>query len=260
MSEIRAVSKLSPGDEICISYLWPREQTRAARQARLASQFQFHCACELCSAESAMKDGDGQRLRELEAQIDDAEMALSSLAHSEVDGGLLLTLLRPVLDIRREMQDETLSSALLRSRAYRHGVTCLGNFFSSSHYIRGKGFDALQEAELRACLGAEYAENVPGHMLPNLAYAEFLWLQRCEQARLYRGRAPLHWEAADTLSDLAGALARLLATPSFLPTFAPLRAACGEHIAFSAPNATRIVSKLERELEASARRIAGMYT
>ncbi|OQS01104.1 hypothetical protein ACHHYP_01825 [Achlya hypogyna] len=48
VSEVRAARPIAKGEQLMISYLYPREQSRERRQAQLAKQFGFDCRCDLC--------------------------------------------------------------------------------------------------------------------------------------------------------------------------------------------------------------------
>ncbi|CEG49515.1 Predicted histone tail methylase containing SET domain [Plasmopara halstedii] len=48
LSEVRVVQSINKGEQLTISYLYPREQCREKRQEHLWKQFGFKCCCELC--------------------------------------------------------------------------------------------------------------------------------------------------------------------------------------------------------------------
>ncbi|CAK4133155.1 unnamed protein product [Aphanomyces euteiches] len=49
VSEVRAARAIRKGEQLFISYLYPREQSRERRQKQLLRQFGFQCVCPLCS-------------------------------------------------------------------------------------------------------------------------------------------------------------------------------------------------------------------
>ncbi|TYZ65398.1 hypothetical protein PybrP1_002475 [[Pythium] brassicae (nom. inval.)] len=49
VSEVRVAAPVRQGEQLTISYLYPREQSRARRQRNLQAQFGFACACALCT-------------------------------------------------------------------------------------------------------------------------------------------------------------------------------------------------------------------
>jgi hypothetical protein len=49
VSEVRVAQKIRKGEPLTISYLYPREQSRAKRRANLRDQFGFDCGCALCA-------------------------------------------------------------------------------------------------------------------------------------------------------------------------------------------------------------------
>lgn len=48
VSEVRVARPIRKGEQLTISYLYPREQSRENRQKNLREQFGFDCDCELC--------------------------------------------------------------------------------------------------------------------------------------------------------------------------------------------------------------------
>lgn len=48
VSEVRIARPIAKGEQLTISYLYPREQCRENRQDTLWKQFGFRCSCELC--------------------------------------------------------------------------------------------------------------------------------------------------------------------------------------------------------------------
>ncbi|KAF1794775.1 SET domain [Phytophthora cactorum] len=48
VSEVRVARPIAKGEQLTISYLYPREQSRENRQKNLWEQFGFECSCELC--------------------------------------------------------------------------------------------------------------------------------------------------------------------------------------------------------------------
>ncbi|RHY95482.1 hypothetical protein DYB37_003457 [Aphanomyces astaci] len=48
VSEVRAAKAIKQGDQLFISYVYPREQSRERRQAQLVRQFGFTCRCPMC--------------------------------------------------------------------------------------------------------------------------------------------------------------------------------------------------------------------
>ncbi|RLN63176.1 hypothetical protein BBJ29_006349 [Phytophthora kernoviae] len=48
VSEVRVARPIKKGEQLTISYLYPREKSRENRQKNLREQFGFECKCELC--------------------------------------------------------------------------------------------------------------------------------------------------------------------------------------------------------------------
>ncbi|ETW01854.1 hypothetical protein H310_06423 [Aphanomyces invadans] len=48
VSEVRAAKAIKKGEQLFISYIYPREQSRERRQAQLVRQFGFVCHCPMC--------------------------------------------------------------------------------------------------------------------------------------------------------------------------------------------------------------------
>jgi hypothetical protein len=48
VSEVRVARPIAKGEQLTISYLYPREQSREKRQKNLWEQFGFECQCDLC--------------------------------------------------------------------------------------------------------------------------------------------------------------------------------------------------------------------
>ncbi|KAG7384253.1 hypothetical protein PHYPSEUDO_002856 [Phytophthora pseudosyringae] len=69
VSEVRVARPIAKGEQLTISYLYPREQSRENRQKNLWEQFGFECGCELCKRgdsvlpppPSAADDSDGTK-------------------------------------------------------------------------------------------------------------------------------------------------------------------------------------------------------
>uniref|UniRef100_A0AAV1T6I5 SET domain-containing protein n=1 Tax=Peronospora matthiolae TaxID=2874970 RepID=A0AAV1T6I5_9STRA len=71
VSEVRVARPIAKGEQLTISYLYPREQSRENRLKNLWEQFGFECKCELCkrgdsvlpSPSTAAGDSDGTKPR-----------------------------------------------------------------------------------------------------------------------------------------------------------------------------------------------------
>ncbi|KAE9045665.1 hypothetical protein PR003_g77 [Phytophthora rubi] len=83
VSEVRVARPIAKGEQLTISYLCPREQSRENRQKNLWEQFGFECSCELCKRgdsvlpppASATNDDDGTKpgMQDLEKVLVGAE-------------------------------------------------------------------------------------------------------------------------------------------------------------------------------------------
>ncbi|KAL4170090.1 hypothetical protein KRP22_010997 [Phytophthora ramorum] len=83
VSEVRVARPIAKGEQLTISYLYPREQSRENRQQNLWEQFGFKCGCQLCRRgdsvlpppPSAADDSDGVKpgMQDLEKVLVGAE-------------------------------------------------------------------------------------------------------------------------------------------------------------------------------------------
>ena len=55
-SEVRATRWIAAGEELTLSYLLPREQSRHHRRTQLWDQFRFSCRCSLCAAHTTEEE------------------------------------------------------------------------------------------------------------------------------------------------------------------------------------------------------------
>lgn len=82
VSEVRVAKPIRKGEQLTISYLYPREQSRESRQRNLREQFGFVCVCELCRRGDSVlpppptdaSEGDGGHAR---AEMKDVEKTLA---------------------------------------------------------------------------------------------------------------------------------------------------------------------------------------
>lgn len=92
VSEVRVARPIAKGEQLTISYLYPREQSRENRQKNLWEQFGFKCNCELCKRgdsvlpppPSATDDSDGTKpgMQDLEKVLVGAEEIIKTNSES----------------------------------------------------------------------------------------------------------------------------------------------------------------------------------
>ncbi|ETI40230.1 hypothetical protein F443_14331 [Phytophthora nicotianae P1569] len=95
VSEVRVARPIAKGEQLTISYLYPREQSRENRQKNLWEQFGFKCCCELCKRgdsvlhplPSATEDNDGTKpgMPDLEKVLVGAEEIIKTNPESAAD-------------------------------------------------------------------------------------------------------------------------------------------------------------------------------
>ncbi|EQC36261.1 hypothetical protein SDRG_06366 [Saprolegnia diclina VS20] len=78
VSEVRAARFIPKGDQLMISYIYPREQSRGRRQAQLQKQFGFGCQCALCGRGDAFSAAP-PTADTAETSLEDVEKAAATL-------------------------------------------------------------------------------------------------------------------------------------------------------------------------------------
>ncbi|KAF4047163.1 SET domain-containing protein [Phytophthora infestans] len=95
VSEVRVARPITKGEQLTISYLYPREQSRGNRQKNLSEQFGFECCCELCKRgdsvlsppPNAVEDSDDTKpgMPDLEKVLVGAEEVIKTNPESAAD-------------------------------------------------------------------------------------------------------------------------------------------------------------------------------
>ncbi|KAF0697240.1 Aste57867_12068 [Aphanomyces stellatus] len=78
VSEVRAAKAIKKGEQLFISYLYPREQSRERRQKQLTRQFGFECVCPMCARGDAFSPPPPPPM-EIDKSLDDVETDLGVL-------------------------------------------------------------------------------------------------------------------------------------------------------------------------------------
>ncbi|POM59451.1 putative SET-domain transcriptional regulator protein, Zn-binding site [Phytophthora palmivora] len=93
VSEVRVARPIAKGEQLTISYLYPREQSRENRRKNLWEQFGFECSCELCKRgdsvlpppSAADDDGTKPDMPDLEKVLVGAEEIIKANPESAAD-------------------------------------------------------------------------------------------------------------------------------------------------------------------------------
>eukprot|EP00434_Breviolum_minutum_P016433 symbB.v1.2.014486.t1/scaffold1057.1/size140642/6 len=116
-AEWRALREISPGEELCFSYVDPY-QTDEERQATLELLFKFKCKCPVCSLEKDAKDTSNQNRLQLRDLNEGLQMAAIAASPDDDLGEVSEILVPEMLEL---LDSELGGSPTLKSKVLQMG-------------------------------------------------------------------------------------------------------------------------------------------